>query len=279
MAAWRRSSPADLANLTKGVNRLGGQDVQREMPPPRRRRSDGRQQGGARGTGRVSGDGAAHQAREIGSAGASRGGRNRAGVERPDADAPLDLVGQDRPEARGDRPRHQAGVEQPRAEQSSLLLQEADASLDGICAAAFSLEALSRELVSLGAIPRSTMEKWRQQEDRPKAENVALEVLSQTFDAKGLVSIWRDELDWLFEMRDSSVHYEGLFEPPRLHPLGMNVSPTQVAYSAENVTRAVDLLLSILERCRDKPKLPAKQWSQDMRGAITELTDRRGQAE
>jgi hypothetical protein len=170
-------------------------------------------------------------------------------------------------------------MEQPRAEQSSLLLQEADASLDGICAAAFSLEALSRELVSLGAIPRSTMEKWRQQEDRPKAENVALEVLSQTFDAKGLVSIWRDELDWLFEMRDSSVHYEGLFEPPRLHPLGMNVSPTQVAYSAENVTRAVDLLLSILERCRDKPKLPAKQWSQDMRGAITELTDRRGQAE
>jgi hypothetical protein len=168
-------------------------------------------------------------------------------------------------------------MQQPGAEQSSLLLEEADASLDGICAAAFALEALSRELVSLGAIPQPTVEKWRQQEDRPKAENVALEVLSQTIDARGLVASWRTELEWLFEMRDSSVHYEGLFEPPKLHPLGMNVSPAQVAYSAENGSRAVDLLLGVLERCRDKPKPPAQNWSQDMRGAIDDLMGRRGQ--
>jgi hypothetical protein len=73
------------------------------------------------------------------------------------------------------------------------------------------------------------------------------------------------------------VHYEGLFEPPKLHPLGMNVSPAQVAYSAENGSRAVDLLLGVLERCRDKPKPPAQNWSQDMRGAIDDLMGRRGQ--
>ncbi len=56
----------------------------------------------------------------------------------------------------------------------------------------------------------------------------------------------------------------------------MRVAPTQVTYSAENVTRAVDLLLGILERCRDKPKAVTRQWSQDMRGAIDELIGRRG---
>jgi hypothetical protein len=56
----------------------------------------------------------------------------------------------------------------------------------------------------------------------------------------------------------------------------MGVAPTQVTYSAENVTRAVDLLLGILERCRDKPKPVAQKWSQDMRGAIDELIGRRG---
>jgi hypothetical protein len=82
---------------------------------------------------------------------------------------------------------------QPGADQSGLLLQEADASLDGICAAAFALEALSRELVRLGGIPQATVEKWKQQTERPKAENVALEVLSQTFDTRGLYSSWRAE--------------------------------------------------------------------------------------
>jgi hypothetical protein len=169
-------------------------------------------------------------------------------------------------------------MQQPGADQSDLLLQESDAGLDGICAAAFALEALSRELVPLGGIPKATVEKWRQQEDRPNAENVALEVLSQTFDTRGLYSSWRGELEWLFEMRDSSVHYEGLFEPPKLHPLGINAAPAQENYSAENVTRAINLLLGILERCRDKPKPPAKQWSEDMRGAVNELIGRRGQA-
>jgi len=168
-------------------------------------------------------------------------------------------------------------MQQPSADQSGLLLQEADASLEGICAAAFALEALSRELVPLGGIPQATVQKWRKQEDRPKAENVALEVLSQTFDTRGVYSSWGDELEWLFGMRGSSVHYEGVFEPPKLHPLGMNVAPTQEAYSADNVTRAVNLLLGILERCRDKPKPPAKQWSQDMRGAVNELIGHRGQ--
>jgi hypothetical protein len=70
----------------------------------------------------------------------------------------------------------------------------------------------------------------------------------------------------------------GAFAPPEPQPLGINVAPSQVAYSAENSTRAVDLLLSILERCRDKPKPPARDWSQGIRGAVDELVGRRGHA-
>ena len=172
-----------------------------------------------------------------------------------------------------------AAREQAGAGQLGMLEQEADDCLEGICAAAFALEALSRELEDLGGIPRAIREKWKQQKDRPKAHIVAHEVLSQTIDTRGLYARWRVELEWLFAMRGSSVHYEGLtFEPPTLHPLGINISPVQVTYSAENITRAVDLLLGILERCQDMLKPPGRQWSRDMRGAINDLIGRRGQA-
>jgi hypothetical protein len=169
-------------------------------------------------------------------------------------------------------------MQQPGADQSRLLMDEADAGLDGICAAAFALEALSRELSELGAIPEATLKAWREAEDWPKAKNVILEVLAQTIDTRRLYTSWRGELEWLFDLRDSSVHYEGALAPPELHPLGMNVAPSQVAYSAENATRAVDLLLGILERCRDKPKSPARDWSRGMGGAVDELVGRRGRA-
>jgi hypothetical protein len=173
-------------------------------------------------------------------------------------------------------------IQQPGADRYHLLLREADAGLNGICAAAFALEALSRELRDLGAIPQATLESWKQKRKEgkgPAAKKVVLEVLSQTIDTQGLYTSWRDELGWLFDLRDSSVHYEGIFAPSEPHPLGMSVAPEQVAYLAGNVRRAVDLLLAILERCRDRPKPPARKWSQEMRGALNNLIGRRGHAE
>jgi hypothetical protein len=169
-------------------------------------------------------------------------------------------------------------MQRPGADHYRLLLQEADAGLDGICAAAFALEALSRELSELGAIPEATLKAWRDANKRPKAKNVIPEVLAQTIDTRGLYTRWRAELAWLFDLRDCSVHYEGAFAPSKPHPLGMTVAPEQVAYLAENVRRAVELLLGILERCRDKPKPPARDWSRGMRGAVDELVGRRGRA-
>lgn len=50
-------------------------------------------------------------------------------------------------------------MQQPGTDQSRLLMDEADAGLDGICAAAFALEALSRELSELGSIPEATLKR------------------------------------------------------------------------------------------------------------------------
>jgi hypothetical protein len=167
-------------------------------------------------------------------------------------------------------------MRQPGADQSRLLQREADAGLVGICAAAFALEALSRELDELGMVPAATRAAWKK--NRLSDDKQILELMKLAVDPKGLVNVWRRELAWLFGVRRNSVHYRGALEAPQPHPIGTNVAPSQITYSAENTTRAVDLLLGILERCRDKPKPPARKWSQDMHGAINELIGRRGHA-
>jgi hypothetical protein len=168
-------------------------------------------------------------------------------------------------------------MQQAGADQSRLLQQEADAGLVGICAAAFALEAVYRELDELGMVPAATLAAWKT--NRLSDDKQILELLKLAVDPKGLVNVWKRELAWLFDVRGSSVHYRGSFEAPQPHPLGTNVAPSQIIYSAERATRAVNLLLGILERCRDKPKPVARGWSQGMRGAIDDLIRGRGQAE
>jgi hypothetical protein len=168
-------------------------------------------------------------------------------------------------------------MQQPGADQSRLLEREADTGLVGICAAAFALEAISQELDELGMVPAATRAAWRK--NRLSDDKQILELVKLAVDPEGLVNVWKPELAWLFGVRSSSVHYRGTFEAPQPHPLGTNVAPSQVTYSAENTTRAVDLLLGILERCRDKPKPPSRKWSQDMGGAVNDLIGRRGRAE
>jgi hypothetical protein len=163
------------------------------------------------------------------------------------------------------------------------LEQEMDAALTGICAAAFALEALSREVSELGAIDQATVDQWwkeptEHEGKRPAAENVTQEVLSKTFDMRGLVPRLQRELPELFDMRGAAAHYGGSFEPTRPHPAGTHVSVAQDTYSADNCTRMVDLLVGILERCRDMPKPVAREWSKGMRGAIDQLIGGRGQS-
>jgi hypothetical protein len=79
-------------------------------------------------------------------------------------------------------------AEQPGVDQGPLFEAEMDASLTGICAAAFALEALSRELEELGLLPAATAAAWK---NRPPGDAAkALEVLKVTLDSKGMVNTW-----------------------------------------------------------------------------------------
>jgi hypothetical protein len=163
-------------------------------------------------------------------------------------------------------------------ERDGFMLQgEADAALVAICAAAFALEAFTRELDDLITPPPATLAAW--QDNPPPADRQVLELLKLAVDPRGLVAMWTRELAWLFGVRGAAVHYEGANEPTQPHPVGINVSVAQVTHSLENATRAVDLLLGILERCRDRPKPPVLGWSRSIRHVFDELTSRRSQAE
>ena len=123
-------------------------------------------------------------------------------------------------------------------------------------------------------VPATMLAAWKRNR---LSDDKQILLLKLAVDPKGLVNGWRGPA-WLFGVRGPAVYYRGSFEAPQPHPLGTNVAPSQITYSAENATGAVDLLLSILERCRDRPKPAARAWSQSMRGAIEDLIGRRGQA-
>jgi hypothetical protein len=165
-------------------------------------------------------------------------------------------------------------AQQPGVDLGPLFEAEMDASLTSICAAAFALEALSRELEELG-LPPATVQAWTK--NRPSDAAVTLEVLKVAVDPKGHRQPLGQELPWLFKIRGQSVHYEGSFQAPQPHPLGTNTGPAQVTYSIENTTRAIDLLVGILERCRDKPKSGARSWSQAAQAIIAQLIGSTGQ--
>jgi hypothetical protein len=167
-------------------------------------------------------------------------------------------------------------VQQPKAIQSQLLRREADAGLVGICAVAFALEALSRELVALRVVPQATLDAWVK--NKLSADKVIVEVLKHAVDSRGLSSTWNREVKWLFTVRGSSVHHQTILEPPQVHALGVSVSPAHVTYSAENCIRAVDLLVSILVRCRDRSKPRLLEWPDTIRGALDQLIGSRGEA-
>jgi hypothetical protein len=156
-----------------------------------------------------------------------------------------------------------------------LIQPEVEAGLVCVCATAFALEALYIELTdpALRIVPSDLRDSWTAR--RTRRGGRIEETLKRAVDTSALPSILRQDLDQLFQARGNAVHFVGKFQPMALHPLGTDVSPVQLMYSAESATRAVDLLVQILTACRDHPKQPAKSWSEQMRYPFDlVLTDR-----
>jgi hypothetical protein len=87
---------------------------------------------------------------------------------------------------------------------------------------------------------------------------------------------WQRDLEWLFSLRDQAVHFRGQFEDPVPHPeLPTNVSPQVVAFSTESASRAVSVLLTILDTVLAGPATapPVEAWGRERLHVLAELRD------
>jgi len=85
------------------------------------------------------------------------------------------------------------------------------------------------------------------------------EVLRRGVSLGRLATGWREDLKWLFDLRDRSVHYLERTEPPAQHPLGHYVSGPIAEWTPESAERAVNLLMSVLSTSATNPSRAVRE--------------------
>jgi hypothetical protein len=145
--------------------------------------------------------------------------------------------------------------------------REIKAAMIAVAAAAHALDALYGALKDL--IPNRPTFPPRATRNR-----MILETLKRGFDVGKLQKGWVGEFRWLFRARDAALHFRGIFGATVPHPLGTNTAPEAVLYSCESATRALVLLLEVLNAFMERPRraLPEiVKWAADHRPAIERL--------
>ena len=83
---------------------------------------------------------------------------------------------------------------------------------------------------------------------------------------------WLPELKWLFDARRQGVHHLPQFSEGLPHPSVEGLAADEYAlYRVENATRAVDLVLSVLEGCIGHPKPALREWAGRNTAMLTNL--------
>jgi hypothetical protein len=100
---------------------------------------------------------------------------------------------------------------------------------------------------------------------KAKRSRKILEALKVGFAIGPQVMQWKDDLDWLFELRDSSVHHA---EAP--HPLVITRQTAEtevwsgeevVRFGAQSAQRAVTVAMEIVGTCLRHPKPSTREWA------------------
>ncbi len=160
------------------------------------------------------------------------------------------------------------------------LRAEMHAGMIAVSASAHALDALYGELQEMIPLPES----WRRKEPKtcrgPARHARIVETLKLGF-ALGKAAVeWPPRFEWLFDLRDSAVHFEGGFRPPVPHPVGVHTADTNVSYALESAQSTVDLLLEVLSTCAASPRdqLPSiVKWASDMTPTVEHLTSMRAE--
>lgn len=160
------------------------------------------------------------------------------------------------------------------------LSKELRPSLVSIAAASHCLDALYGVLAAM-VIDKKTRDAWKRKREAgdPVGYRKVIEALNRAVTLDNQTrKRWRGELKWLFGWRNFAVHYREEASAPVPHPSSTtNSSDIYVHYSAETATRAVNLVLEILDRATTVPrnKPGVIKWASDFRGTVEDLEKRR----
>ena len=152
------------------------------------------------------------------------------------------------------------------------MIAETKASMIALTACAHALDAFCRKFAA-SILPSDLLEKWQKGKDG-KRSNQVLKTLRYGFDVK--TDAWKDEIFWLFQRRrNPALHYAEKTKEVVEHPLGTHTAPEMVDYSADASTRAVDLLLDVLDECSAAPKPAAANMANSIRYQVEALSELR----
>jgi hypothetical protein len=147
-------------------------------------------------------------------------------------------------------------------------------ALIAITAAAFALDALYQAAKKLKDFPLPPKGRRR---GRRRWGRI-FETLKRGVAHGGTTAPWPPEFKWLFNRRDESVHFVAEARAPVPHPspaLATHVAHEMGTWSAESATRAVNLLLDVLEAWAQDPTGPNEKWAADWAGRVQRLVDSR----
>lgn len=145
---------------------------------------------------------------------------------------------------------------------------ELQGSMVCIAATAFALDAIYAE--EREVVPGEERAKWS--ENRLARWKQIYETLRRAFT---LPEALRDEMKWLVEPgelgRDFLVHPDAEFRDAADHPLLANTTAERGALRAENATRAVDLLMDVLDASLRSTTPAALEWARRNTGVIDQV--------
>jgi hypothetical protein len=144
---------------------------------------------------------------------------------------------------------------------------ELQPALVAVSAAAHALDALYAELKPL-VVSAETAEAWKK--NGTKRREQIRETLKLGF---RIGDEWRDDFQWLFDLRDDAVHPDFSFGDPyaREHPLGLNAAREYSVFTCEEAERAARLIVEVYSVCVASPKTATADWAEQMRGSSDSL--------
>ena len=162
-----------------------------------------------------------------------------------------------------------------------LLEHEMKAALVAVTAAANAMDALQSALESLGGLPQDQISIWHgaTRGKRPPRHSQVFQTISATFGDDSASPAMQAEIDWLFALRDSVVHFRAEEGPFLVHPVIGDTTPAAATYNLEATARGCNLLERVLRHINDSPTIHASEafsWLQTWGSSIKVLLSYRG---